>query len=116
MRDVSVSKNNDVHSIIGVVGGGQLAQMLAEAAINREVDIIVQTESCDSPAGQKATRLVLAEMQDISGTSELVRNCRSVTFENEWIDVDALVALEKQGGCFIPPLAALAPLVDKIST
>ncbi len=116
MRGVSSARgNNEPHSVVGVVGGGQLAQMLVEAAKNREVDIVVQTESFNDPAALKASRLVLAETNDISGTSKLMSDCCAVTFENEWVNVDELADLEKEEGCFVPPLAALEPLVDKVS-
>ena len=52
---------------------------------------------------------------DVAGTRELVVGCDGVTFENEWVNIDALLPLEKQGVRFHPSLAALSPLVDKIS-
>ncbi len=115
MRDVLISHTNLMNSVVGVVGGGQLAQMLVKAARHREVDIIVQTESVDDPAAAEATGLVLAKTQDALGTSQLVRDCGSVTFENEWVNIDALTELENKGSCFIPSLSALEPLIDKLS-
>ena len=38
-----------------------------------------------------------------------------ITFENEWVNIDALLPLEQQGVRFQPSLAALSPLVDKLS-
>ena len=108
-------KDNLLKPVVGVVGGGQLAQMLVEAARSRNVDIIVQTQSIEDPAAPKANGLVLAETSDIIGTSELVRDCLSVTFENEWVNIEELLLLEKQGASFVPKLSALEPLVNKIS-
>ncbi|KZR69230.1 N5-carboxyaminoimidazole ribonucleotide synthase [Prochlorococcus marinus str. MIT 1313] len=101
--------------MIGVVGGGQLAQMLAQAAKSRAVDVVVQSGSAIDPAALEATRLVLADPVDVEATSKLVQGCCGVTFENEWVDIEALIPLEQQGVCFSPSLTALAPLVDKIS-
>jgi len=115
MSSASISGNNLTNTIIGVVGGGQLARMLAEAAIQRNVEIIVQAESRDAPAASKATRLVLAETQDPFGTGQLVRDCSSVTFENEWVNIDALAQFDNHHGSFIPSLVALEPLINKIS-
>jgi len=110
----SVLKGNLLRPVVGVVGGGQLAKMLGEAAKLRNVGIMVQTQSNDDPAASKANGLVLAAIKDASATSELVRDCCSVTFENEWVNIDDLILLENQGACFVPPIAALKPLVNKI--
>ena len=101
--------------MIGVVGGGQLARMLVQAATQRQVPIAVQTSDAGDPAAVLASRLVSADPRDVAGTRELVVGCDGVTFENEWVNIDALLPLEKQGVLFHPSLAALSPLVDKIS-
>ena len=101
--------------MIGVVGGGQLARMLVQAATQRQVPIAVQTSDAGDPAAVLASRLVSADPRDVAGTRELVVGCDGVTFENEWVNIDALLPLEKQGVRFHPSLAALSPLVDKIS-
>ncbi len=100
---------------IGVIGGGQLAQMLVEAAIKRKIHISVQAESVDDPASSKANNLVLANPMDAEGTRNLARTCKHVTFENEWIDVEALKPLENSGIVFSPSLDSIKPLLDKIS-
>mgnify|MGYP003311583558 FL=1 len=101
--------------MIGVVGGGQLARMLVQAAAQREVPIAVQTSNPADPAAGLASRLVAADPRDVAGTRELVVGCDGVTFENEWVNIDALLPLEQQGVRFQPSLAALSPLVDKLS-
>lgn len=101
--------------MIGVVGGGQLARMLVQAAQQRQVPIAVQTSQAGDPAALLASRLVAADPRDVAGTRELVVGCDGVTFENEWVNIDALLPLEQQGVRFRPSLAALTPLVDKQS-
>ena len=101
--------------MIGVVGGGQLARMLVQAAAQREVPIAVQTSNAADPAAGLASRLIAVDPRDVAGTRELVVGCDGITFENEWVNIDALLPLEKQGVRFHPSLAALSPLVDKIS-
>ena len=101
--------------MIGVVGGGQLARMLVQAAAQREVPIAVQTSSAEDPAAGLASRLVAADPRDVAGTRDLVVGCDGITFENEWVNIDALLPLEQQGVRFRPSLAALSPLVDKLS-
>ena len=101
--------------MIGVVGGGQLARMLVQAAAQRDVPIAVQTSDAADPAAGLASRLVAADPRDVAGTRELVVGCDGITFENEWVNIDALLPLEQQGVRFQPSLAALSPLVDKLS-
>ena len=72
--------------MIGVVGGGQLARMLVQAASSRQVGVAVQTTSSQDPAAEGAARLVNADSRDVAGTRELVQGCAGITFENEWVN------------------------------
>ena len=99
---------------IGVVGGGQLARMLVEAAQQRQVDVVVQTGSVDDPAGRIAASVVEADPVDASATHQLLGRCSGITFENEWVNIEALTALERKGARFRPSLSSLKPLVNKL--
>ena len=99
---------------IGVVGGGQLARMLVEAAQRREVDVVVQTASADDPAGRIAAAVVEADPVDAEATQQLLGRCSGITFENEWVSIDALTGLERKGARFRPSLSSLKPLVNKL--
>lgn len=100
---------------IGIVGGGQLAWMLAESARRHDVPLHVQTPGAQDPAVAIATSVVLAEVRDVAGTAELARRCQAISFENEWVDLDGLAPLEAAGVHFVPRLDALRPLVSKRS-
>ena len=111
-------KNNENHSSsIGVVGGGQLAQMLVEAAEKLGIDLSIQTDSKLDPAARivNSGNLVLAKTKDINGTRLLSEKSQHITFENEWIDIESLSLLEDSGVDFIPSLTSMAPLVNKLS-
>ncbi|MBD2057250.1 5-(carboxyamino)imidazole ribonucleotide synthase [Oculatella sp. FACHB-28] len=98
---------------VGVIGGGQLAWMMADAARSLAVDLIVQTPEASDPAVAIATETILAPIDDAAATAQLAAQCDVITFENEFIDLEALTHLEKQGIRFYPQLTALAPLLDK---
>ena len=98
---------------IGIVGGGQLARMLADAAAGLGVDLHVQTPNGDDPATSLASSVVEAPLDDVGGTRLLAERCAAVSFENEWISLEALAPLAADGVCFVPSLQALEPLVDK---
>jgi len=100
---------------IGIVGGGQLAWMLAEAARRRGVELHVQTPGAHDPAVALATSVVQAEVRDASATLELAKRCSAISFENEWVDLEGLKALAADGVPFVPDLEALRPLVCKRS-
>ena len=100
-------------SAVGVVGGGQLAMLLAAAARRLEVPLHIQTPSAQDPAAALATSVVLANLDDISATRELARRSGAITFENEWLDLPALAPLGFEGVAFLPSLEALTPLVCK---
>ena len=106
--------NTNPLKVIGVVGGGQLAQMLVLAGKEKEVDVIVQTGSVSDPAAKKSTNHIIREPTDFEGTKELASKCNSITFENEWINVREFIDLENNGIKFIPSLSSLEPLVDKL--
>jgi 5-(carboxyamino)imidazole ribonucleotide synthase len=100
---------------IGVVGGGQLALMLAEAAQRLGVELHIQTPLATDPAAALATSVVQAPVDDLAGTRSLAALCQAISFENEWLNLDALAALEAEGVVFVPRLQALQPLVSKRS-
>ncbi len=100
---------------IGVVGGGQLAQMLAKAGKDLGVQVVVQTGSEFDPAISSAADVIYADTEDLDGTKQLAQKCRSVTFENEWVDIESLSILEDSGVVFVPSLSAISPLVNKLS-
>lgn len=98
---------------IGIVGGGQLALMLAEAAQEQGVALHLQTPGGADPAVGLATTVLQAQIGDASATLELSRRCSAISFENEWVDLDALAPLAEAGVVFLPSLESLGPLVDK---
>ncbi len=100
---------------IGVVGGGQLALMLAEAARQQGVELHVQTPELSDPAVRLATSVVQAPLDDVAATRSLARRAEAISFENEWLDLDALAPLEAEGVRFVPRLEALGALISKRS-
>lgn len=98
---------------VGVIGGGQLAWMMADAAEKLGIDLVVQTPHKSDPAVSIAAETVFAPIDDAAATVQLASRCDVITFENEFINLDALRSLAGQDVCFRPRLEALAPLLDK---
>jgi len=100
-------------SSIGIVGGGQLALMLAEAAAELGVSVHVQTPGSGDPAVPKAASVVQAPLDDDQATRLLAERCGAISFENEWMPLERLLPLAQVGVSFLPGLDALAPLITK---
>ncbi|GBF80507.1 5-(carboxyamino)imidazole ribonucleotide synthase [Aphanothece sacrum] len=98
---------------VGVIGGGQLAWMMADAAQRLGVELVIQTPFPDDPAVSIAHEVVFAPIDNAIATAQLAQGCDIITFENEFINLVDLQQLEQQGVCFRPSLAALSPLLDK---
>jgi 5-(carboxyamino)imidazole ribonucleotide synthase len=98
---------------VGVIGGGQLAWMMAGAAEALGIELLVQTPSPHDPAVRIASDVVLAAIDDADATAALASRCDVITFENEFVDLDALAGLAQAGVRFYPQLETLAPLLDK---
>ena len=95
---------------IGVIGGGQLAWMMASAAQELGIELVIQTPHHHDVAVSLAAETVLADVDDLIATATLATKCDVITFENEFVDLDGLGKID---AVFLPPLQALAPLLDK---
>lgn len=98
---------------VGVIGGGQLAWMMADAAEALGIELVVQTPKNSDPAAARASEVILAPIDDAQATAQLAERCDVITFENEFVDLTALGELERQGVRFRPKLSVLAPILDK---
>jgi 5-(carboxyamino)imidazole ribonucleotide synthase len=98
---------------IGVIGGGQLAWMMARAATELGIELVIQTPHTTDVAVGLATATVLAEVDNVPATALLAAKCDVITFENEFVNLAELGKLAADGVCFRPSLSALAPLLDK---
>ncbi len=109
----------DTRQRIGVIGGGQLAWMMAIAANHLGVELAVQAASPDDTAVSIADRVIYGAVADASATAMLAENCQVITFENEFVDLVALQELVDQAGdrglLFLPKLKTLAISVDKLN-
>ncbi len=103
---------------IGVIGGGQLAWMMAIAAKRIGLELTVQAASPEESAVSIADRVIYGKVADALATAELATHCQVITFENEFVDLIALQELIDNAGdrklLFLPRLETLAISVDKL--
>jgi 5-(carboxyamino)imidazole ribonucleotide synthase len=86
---------------LGVMGGGQLGRMFAQAAQSMGFKVAVLEPSADCPAGQVAEQLVQAAYTDSAGLDALASRCAAVTTEFENVPADSLSRLAQQ--VFVAP-------------
>ncbi len=105
------------HSIImrlGILGGGQLAQMLTQAAISFGVETVIFERSADSPAGRLTQHEIVGNWTDEALLKHFAALCDTITLENEFVDAAVLRQLEILGLPVYPTAATLSAIQDKL--
>ena len=80
---------------IGILGGGQLAKMLATAAADLGFNINIYCPDRDCPAAQVANKMVFGNYDDTDTLITFARNVDVLTYEFENVDTKALEELDK---------------------
>lgn len=104
---------NPVAPTIGIIGGGQLAKMLGQAASQLGLQTIVLCEQPNCPAASSVTRVIQGSADEIDSLRELAEACDLVTLENEFVDSNLLETLEKSGHPVAPSAATMRVVQDK---
>jgi 5-(carboxyamino)imidazole ribonucleotide synthase len=99
--------------LVGVVGGGQLARMLAPAAIALGVRLRVLAESADASAAQVVPDAPIGAADDLAAIRSLAAGCAVVTFDHEHVPQPVLAALVEDGVVVRPGPHALLYAQDK---
>lgn len=81
-------------SMIGILGGGQLGQMLALAATRLGYKTHVYSICGDSPAREAATYGSEGEYDDLEAVKKFAQSCDVVTYEFENIPVETVKTVE----------------------
>ena len=100
---------------LGVVGGGQLGRMLAEAASPLGVDVVVLDPTPACPASGVARDQVVADFDDPDGIFELAARVDALTFEIELADPEVLAAAGEEHDVPVhPDPGTLETIQDKL--
>ena len=95
------------HSVIGILGGGQLARMMGLAAARLGLKVHIYNPSADCPAAQIANHIVTGAYDNIAALTDFAQQCDVVTYEFE--NVPAVTA---QAAAQNAPLRPLARALD----
>jgi 5-(carboxyamino)imidazole ribonucleotide synthase len=105
--------STDEAPIVGMIGGGQLARMTAEAATALGVGFRVLAERADDPAAQVVRDTRLGSHLDPQAVLEFADGCDVITFDHEHVPVEILEHLAERGIAVRPSPSALFHAQDK---
>ena len=100
--------------LVAVVGGGQLARMMAPAAGALGVHLRVLVEDEHASAAQVVTDAPVGAARDPDALAGLVRDADVLTFEHEHVSGEVLDDLAARGTPVRPSAAALVHAQDKV--
>ena len=92
---------------VGIIGGGQLARMLIEAATPLDIDVAVLAASAEDSAARVWPKVTIGSPEDVETVAEFARKCDVITFDHELVPEAVLARLEEDGACLAPSADAM---------
>ena len=100
---------------VGVLGGGQLGRMMAEAAARMGIKMTtLDPLGLASPTGMVCGNAVTGAFTDAAKVAELSSMVDVITVEIEHVDAAALAKIEAQGASVHPSPSTIALVQDKL--
>ncbi len=100
---------------LAVIGGGQLARMMQQAAIGLGVHIRLLAETADAPAAQVIPDHFVGDYTNLDDLRRAAVGAGVVTFDHEHVPPEHLTTLEAEGHAPRPGPGALIHAQDKIT-
>ena len=101
-------------SVVAVVGGGQLARMMQQAAIRLDVRLRALVEAPDGSTGQVVPDASVGQASDAAAVRAILAGADVLTFEHEHVPGPLLRSLEAEGVAVRPGSHALQHAQDKL--
>lgn len=98
---------------VGIVGAGQLARMMAEAASPLDIHLVLLAARADDGAANVVPDVIVGSPDDPEKVRELAERCDVLTFDHELVDPGTLAALERAGHVVYPSSATMALAQNK---
>ena len=100
---------------VALIGGGQLARMLQQAAIPLGVRLQLLADRSDDSAAQVIRDVRVGDYRDLATLRAVVAGCAVVTFDHEHVPTEHLRALADTGVAVRPGPQALLHAQDKLA-
>ncbi|MCA1006411.1 5-(carboxyamino)imidazole ribonucleotide synthase [Rhodococcus hoagii] len=101
--------------VVTMIGGGQLARMTHQAAIELGQTVRVLAGSIDEPAAQVSPDVVLGSHEDLAALRKAALGSNALTFDHEHVPTEHLDVLVSEGVNVQPPPQALVYAQDKLA-
>jgi len=101
------------HPVVGVVGGGQLARMMYQAAISLDVELRVLAAGAFDAAARIAHDVTVGDWHDPDTLRSFAAPCDVITFDHELVDPATVELMEDTGTVVRPGAATLRTAADK---
>ncbi|MCO5224158.1 MAG: 5-(carboxyamino)imidazole ribonucleotide synthase [Thermomicrobiales bacterium] len=98
---------------VGVVGAGQLARMMAQAAIPLDIRLVLLAADANDGAAQVVRDVIVGSPDDPIKVRELAQASDVITFDHELVDPEFLATLESEGYTVYPSAATMALAQNK---
>ena len=95
---------------VGILGAGQMARMLIEAATRLNIEIKLLSKSSDESAALIANNVTVGDVNNYSDLSVFVLDTDVITFDLHEFPYENLKRLEKEGQVFRPRISAIEHL------
>lgn len=101
--------------IMGILGAGQLAAMLARSALGRGLAVAVYANNLQEPACAHADNVMISSENDLENLKKFFKFCSFVVLENEFFSPVLLEQLQRESGTKIyPEVVAYKKLATKL--
>ncbi|WP_372490218.1 5-(carboxyamino)imidazole ribonucleotide synthase [Nocardioides bruguierae] len=111
--DTSHPDRNPLAPTLAVIGGGQLARMMAQPALALALPLRLLAEAPGVSAAQVIVDHEVGDYRDLDALRAITEGCAVVTFDHEHVPTDHLRALEADGVAVRPGPDALVHAQDK---
>lgn len=98
---------------VGIVGAGQLARMMAQAAIPLDIRIVLLAADAADGAAQVVPDVIVGAPDDPKALAALAGQCDVMTFDHELVPAGTLAELEAEGHRVWPSSSSMALAQDK---
>lgn len=99
--------------VVGVVGGGQLARMMAQEAIPLGINLRFIVMTPEDPVAQVHPYVTIGSPDSADDLRRFADTCDVITFDHEVVDLDALHTLEAEGELLRPSATTFATVSHK---
>lgn len=103
------------NQIVGILGGGQLARMLALAAHPLGIPVSVLAAHATDPAPQVVGLTHIGSLEDEKDLKRFLTTVGAVTFESEFVNIDKLKRCLPTGVRVFPALDVIEAIQDRLT-